>query len=128
MQQTSQKAEAGKIGARQLANVAYGATCGSSAELLDMLVATLSRAAEHRVSEFNAQDVANTAWAFATVKRPDEKLFAALARAADWPVSEFKMQELANTAWAYAIANQPDEKLFMSLASVARLRVCEFKV
>ncbi len=33
-----------------------------------------------RVSELNVQDLTNTAWASATVKHSDEKLFEVLAR------------------------------------------------
>ena len=53
------------------------------------------RAAERRIGEFNAQDVANTAWAFATVTRPDEKVFMALAGATEHCIGEFTPQELA---------------------------------
>ena len=62
----------------------------------------LVRAAERRVSELNAQVLANTAWAFATVNRPDEELFAALARAVERQLSEFKPQGLAMTLWAFS--------------------------
>ena len=48
------------------------------------------------------QDLANTAWAFATVKQPDAILFAAFTRAVEWQMSEFTEQNLANTAWAFA--------------------------
>ena len=58
----------------------------------------MARAAERRVREFNAQALANTAWAFATVKHPVEKLLTALARAAEERVREFNAQDLANTA------------------------------
>ena len=54
------------------------------------------------MSEFNAQNIANTAWAFAKLGQLDEKLFAALAREAALRVSEFKAQNIANTAWAFA--------------------------
>ena len=54
----------------------------------------------------NAQGLANTAWAFATVKRPNEKLFTALARAAKRLVNEFNAQGLANAAWAFATVKQ----------------------
>ena len=47
-----------------------------------MLLVALAMTADRRVSEFNRQDLANTAWAFATVGQSDEKLFAALARVA----------------------------------------------
>ena len=48
--------------------------------------------------EFNAQNLANTAWAFAIVNRPNEELFTALARAIEQRVSEFKTKALPNTA------------------------------
>ena len=71
------------------------------------------------MSKFNSQSVANTAWAFATVKHQDEMLFAALVRAVERRLSEFKPQELANTAWAFATAIHRDEMLFAALAKAA---------
>ena len=70
----------------------------------------------------NAQNVASTAWAFATVNyrdgKPfaaltrgaerralDEKLFAALEIAAEWQPSYFNPQDAANTTWAFATVN-----------------------
>ena len=69
-----------------------------------MLVAALATAAEGRLSEFKPQNVANTAWAFATVNYRDEKLFAALASAAERRLNNFHPQNVANTAWAFATA------------------------
>ena len=66
----------------------------------EKLFGALARAAERRLSEFNPQDVANTAWAFAAVKHRDEKLFAALARAAERRLSEFTVQADADLAQA----------------------------
>ena len=83
MQHTVRKAQAGQVGPRALANMADGAArCGRSG-MLRILVAALATAAKRRLSDFNPQDVANTAWAFATVNYRDEKLFAALARVAE---------------------------------------------
>ena len=62
------------------------------------VAATLGMSAEQRRSEFNAQELANAAWAFATVGHSDEKLFAALGRAAEQRLSEFSAQGLANAA------------------------------
>ena len=67
VQHTMRTAEAGQIGARQLSNVAYGAAHCGSGGLLVLLFAALARAAERRLSEFNAQEFANTSWAYATV-------------------------------------------------------------
>ena len=48
------------------------------------------------MSEFNVQNFANTAWAFATVKRSDEKLFPVLALEAERRLGEFGMQNFVN--------------------------------
>ena len=79
-------------------NVACGAAHSGRAELLGLLFTALARAAELLLSEFNAQNLANTAWAFATVKQSDEKLFTVLARAAERQVVDFNEQDFANTA------------------------------
>ena len=55
------------------------------------------------MGKFNAQDLANTAWAFAMVDLLDELLFAALARVMEWRAGKFKPQVLANIAWAFAM-------------------------
>ena len=65
-------------------------------------------ASERRVGDFNAQSLANTAWAFATAGQSDAQLFVALAMAVEQCVSDFDMQALANTAWALATASQSD--------------------
>ena len=98
VQHTVHQAQAGQIGPRALANVAYGAACCGRSGVLSLLFAALARVSERRLSEFDPQNVANTAWAFATTNHRDEKLFRALARAAEWRLSEFKPQELANAA------------------------------
>ena len=54
--------------------------------------------AERRMGEFNMQDLANIAWAFAKAGQPDAQLFMALARMAARCVGEFNAQGLANTA------------------------------
>ena len=45
--------------------------------------------AERRLDQFNAQELANTAWAFATVGQQDEQFFKALARKAERCLDEF---------------------------------------
>ena len=46
------------------------------------LYTALAVAAERRMDGFNPQELANTAWAFATAGQKDASLFAALAAAA----------------------------------------------
>ena len=71
----------------------------------EKLFTASARAAEQRMSEFNAQELANTAWAFATANHRDEKPFTALAIAVERRLSEFDVQGVANTAWAFATVN-----------------------
>ena len=61
--------------------------------------------------DFDAQSLANTAWAFATAGQSDGQLFMVLARAAGWLVGDFNVQELSNTAWAFATAGEPTPAL-----------------
>ena len=51
----------------------------------------LARLAELRLGDFNVQDLANTAWAFATASQQDAQLFAALARVAKLCLGELKV-------------------------------------
>ena len=57
------------------------------------------------MSEFNTKDLANTAWASATVNQSDEKLFTALAKATLQLVRALNVQNLASTAMAFATEN-----------------------
>ena len=75
----------------------------------------MARAAERRVREFNAQNLANTAWAFATVGQKDDQLFKALARMAERRLDQFNGQDFANIAWAFATVGQNDDQLFKGM-------------
>ena len=77
----------------------------------------LARAAERRVSQFDAQNLANTAWAFAQVARSDAALFSALTMRTEQHTSDFNEQEIRMILWALSV-NQSDEKLFMELARI----------
>jgi hypothetical protein len=72
----------------------------------------VAEAATPRLGEFNPQDLAITAWAYATAGQEAPALFAAVAEAATPRLGEFDQQELANTAWAFAVADVPSEGLF----------------
>ena len=98
MQHAVRKAQAGQIGPRDLANVAHRAAHCGLGERLSSLFPSLATATELRLSEFNVQDVANIAWAFATVKQGNEKLLATLGAAVEWRQSEHKAQDVASTA------------------------------
>ena len=66
------------------------------------LFTALAREAERHVGNANPQNLANTAWAFATLGQLDSRLFTLLAREPECRMSEFNPQNLANTAWAFA--------------------------
>ena len=62
------------------------------------LFTALAKEAERRVGDFNPQDLANTAWAFATLGHVDVQLFMALASEAERRLSDVNLQNLANIA------------------------------
>ena len=120
-----QAARAGEVGAPSLANIAYGAAHCGTVKRSGALFTALARAAEKRVGEFVVQNIANTAWAFATADRLDASVFTALARAAEWRMCDFNAQGVANTAWAFVTADQLDASLFTALARAAEWRMSE---
>lgn len=70
------------------------------------------------------QGIANTAWAFARVRRQEAPLFRELAEAAirDSLIWTFKAQELSNTVWAFATVGLPHPQLFSCIAEVTESR------
>jgi len=61
---------------------------------------------------FKVQEIANIAWAFATLGQIDGHLFTELAKVARRNLFDFEEQHLANTAWAFAAANFYSRSLF----------------
>ena len=55
----------------------------------ERLFKALAAAAEQRLRNFKSQDLANTAWSFATVGHKEEQLFTALAAAAERRMRDF---------------------------------------
>eukprot|EP00747_Dinoflagellata_sp_TGD_P120817 gnl/TRDRNA2_/TRDRNA2_173323_c6_seq1.p1 gnl/TRDRNA2_/TRDRNA2_173323_c6~~gnl/TRDRNA2_/TRDRNA2_173323_c6_seq1.p1 ORF type:complete len:157 (-),score=31.42 gnl/TRDRNA2_/TRDRNA2_173323_c6_seq1:145-615(-) len=91
------------------------------------LFAALAREVEWRMSEFSAQNISNTAWAFVvTAAWSDTMLFAILAGAAELRLQEFSAQILTNTALSFAMAAKFDDKLFGGLAAATHRLVMEF--
>ena len=52
----------------------------------------LARAGEQRLVDFNMQELANTAWAFATASQLHAQLFAVLARTAELGLRDLNVQ------------------------------------
>ena len=78
------------------------------------------KAAERLMCDFNSQELANAAWAFATARQGDVSMFAASATAAERRMRDFNSQELANAAWAFATADQSGASMFAALATAAK--------
>ena len=98
VQHTAQAARVGELSARQLANAANGAVHTGRNRWLCTLLPALQTVAEWCMDDFNVQELANTAWAFASAGQPAVLLFVALATAAEQHIGDFKVQNLANTA------------------------------
>jgi len=115
------------FGAREVSNTAH--TLAKLA-LLGAAWASLwneiERAALARRSEFGPQELASTAWAFATAGHAAPALFDAIAEEASGRMRELNPQDLANTAWAFAKAGHAAPALFEAIAEEASGRVREF--
>ncbi|KAJ1639504.1 hypothetical protein T492DRAFT_608022 [Pavlovales sp. CCMP2436] len=82
---------------------------------------------EQRIGSFRPQNLANTAWAFATLGMPDPRFFEAIARESEQRISTFKPQELANTAWAFATLGMRAPRLFNAIAHESEHRIGSFE-
>ena len=90
MENTVNKIDAGEVDARALSAFAYGAAAtGVKGDSMYALFGALAKSAEWWLDEFNAENLAKTAWAFATMSYRDDKLFSALSRAAEHRLKEF---------------------------------------
>jgi len=89
----------------------------------DPLLAALSTAAAGTLSEFGPQDLANFAWACATLVFEEVPLLGGIAEAAMSRASEFSPQNLANTAWAFAALLLLDLPLVDAVATAATMHL-----
>ncbi|XP_043696596.1 RAP domain-containing protein, chloroplastic [Telopea speciosissima] len=68
-----------------------------------------------KVGEFNSQNVANVAGAFASMQHSAPELFSELSRKASDIIHTFRGQELAQVLWAFASLYEPADLLLDSL-------------
>ena len=114
------------LGARQLSNTAHAiAKLDLRGMAWGILWKDLGGAALVRRSEFEPQELANTAWAFATAGHAAPGLFDAIGKEAAGRVRELNPQALANTAWAFAKAGHAAPALFDAIGREAAGRVRE---
>jgi hypothetical protein len=114
-----------RLGARGIANACYGmARLGFEPARATMHL--LGAEAMPRLDEFDAQGLANTAWAFSTLGITDHQLFEAIARESKQHIGSFTTQNLANTAWAFATRGVPVPQLFEAIARESEQRIGSF--
>ena len=82
VQDVIQAARMGGPGPRELTDMAYGLARSGMGGQLGELFVELTRSTEQRLGEFNPQELANTAWAFARAVTSDDLLLRALATVA----------------------------------------------
>ncbi|KAH6770493.1 RAP protein [Perilla frutescens var. hirtella] len=71
-----------------------------------------------KVDEFNSQNVANLAGAFASMQHSAPELFAELSKRASSIIHTFQPQEIAQVLWAFASLNEAADPLLKSLDQV----------
>jgi hypothetical protein len=76
---------------------------------------------------FTFRGLVMTAWAFATARLHDPRLFHAIAERLMPSLHEANCQELANTAWSFSTAGVHQDTLFEMLAQASLPRLLEFK-
>lgn len=86
-----------------------------------LYVSEMDRVAEvalTKLGEFNSQNVANVAGAFASMQHSAPELFSQLSKRASDIVHTFQAQELAQLLWAFASLFEPADSLLLSLDNV----------
>lgn len=71
-----------------------------------------------KASEFNSQNVANVAGAFASMQHSAPELFLELSKRGSEIVETFQEQELAQVLWAFSSLNEPADPFLESLDNV----------
>ena len=114
---------------RAVANTAHGLasvetrTTWRADEALWVALATRGVAV---VGELNPQELATTAWAYATARRRAPALYDAIAAEATGRVRTLNPQGIANLAWAFARAGHAAPRLFDVLAAEAVQQMPDF--
>lgn len=80
-----------------------------------------------RADQFTFRGLVMTAWAFATARHHDARVFHSIATQMMPNVCTANCQELANTAWSFSVAGINNDQFFQALSREAIPRVAEFK-
>lgn len=101
--------------AQGISNIAWALSKIGGESLYWSEMDRIAEVAATRMSEFNAQNVANIAGAFASMQHTSPDLFTELAKRASCIASTFKSQELAQFLWAFAALYHSADPLLDSL-------------
>lgn len=101
--------------AQGISNIAWALSKIGGESLYWSEMDRIAEVAATRMSEFNAQNVANIAGAFASMQHSSPDLFTELAKRASCIASTFKSQELAQFLWAFAALYHSADPLLDSL-------------
>ncbi|KAL3835319.1 hypothetical protein ACJIZ3_010055 [Penstemon smallii] len=117
--------------AQGVSNIAW-ALSKIGGELL--YISEMDRVAEvalTKASEFNSQNVANLAGAFASMQHSAPELFSELSKRASNIIHTFQEQEIAQVLWAFASLHEPADALLEYLDNVFKdinqLKCCSVK-
>ena len=108
--------------ARALSNISHGLSkCRlENQETGELYAAVAAKAVRSGLDGFNAQNMANTVWAYAMAQVPAAELYAVVAaKAVSSGLEGFNAQGMANTVWAYAKAQVPADELYAVVAAKA---------
>ncbi|KAJ1458996.1 hypothetical protein M885DRAFT_460259, partial [Pelagophyceae sp. CCMP2097] len=116
-------------GSKALANAVWGASkLGGDPR---MLFEAVSVEALKKIGTYNAHELVNTVWAYATVKAMDWKHSKAVMHAVAFNAPNklpcFHPQSVSNMSWAFATAGVPAPDLFEGMALKAVMRIDDFK-
>ena len=117
--------EGGPWAPREFANIAHGVARLRPARAARIL-GPLARAATPCLGGFTPQELASTAWAFATAGVADAPFLDAIAAEATARAGTFSARQLANLAWAYAKTRSDAPALFNAIGRAAPARIDEF--
>jgi len=110
---------------RQLADAAWGAANVDRDRSLYLFRAVGAESSK-RIAEFDAPELADLAWAFATARIPGPTFFNLVATAAMAKLDAFDAPALAKTAWAFAKAGLGETALFENVAEKALAQMRHF--
>ncbi|KAJ1459184.1 hypothetical protein M885DRAFT_595957, partial [Pelagophyceae sp. CCMP2097] len=117
--------ESNRWKSRELSNACWGLAKIGNVEAPAMFEAVAAEAPK-KIETFNPQELANTVWAYATVRVKAPALFEAVAAEAHIKIATSNPQELSNTVWAYATAGIAAPALFEAVAAESSKKIAAF--